>query len=83
MNPFEKAMYLTLDEKISDDLLSASIQWNIMTDNGKNPDDVSLYSVLIANDLEDIIPYYEIYRKNNEFDLAALKDALEIWIYSQ
>ena len=83
MNPFENAIYLTLDEKISDNLLNASIQWNIMTDDGKNQDDVSLYSVLIANDLEDIIPLYEIYRKSNNFDLNALKEALEIWIYSQ
>jgi hypothetical protein len=82
MNPFEESICLTLNEKISDSLLNASIQWNIMTDDGKNPDDVSLYAVILANNLDGVIPYYEIYRKKEDFDIDALKEALETWIFS-
>ena len=82
MNPFKESICLTLNEKISDSLLNASIQWNIMTDDGKNPDDVSLYAVILANNLDGVIPYYEIYRKKEDFDIDALKEALETWIFS-
>lgn len=83
MDPFTESMYLILNENINDRLLHASIQWNIMTDDGKNQDDTALYSVLFNNHLDGVIPFYEVNKIGNGFELKALKDALETWLYMQ
>ena len=82
-NVFYEMMFYMSDEKRRNDLMNASVMWDTMTNNGKNPDDTALYTVLDANNLSELIALYEANRKNTkEFDSEALKAALEYWCFS-
>ena len=82
-NVFYEMMFYVSDEKRRNDLLNASVMWDTMTNDSKNPDDTALYTVLTGNDLSDVIQLYEIHRKNiKEFDPDGLKTALEFWCFS-
>ncbi|MBO7631881.1 MAG: hypothetical protein J6S78_06085 [Lachnospiraceae bacterium] len=83
-NLLYEATFLVPGKKCYFDLLNASVMWDAMTDEGKNPDDIALYTVLSANNLAELITIYEVNRKNTkEFDPKALKSALDFWCFSQ
>lgn len=79
-NPFEDLMYYSANENIRSLLFEASVLWDTLTDDGKNPDDTSLYMVLNSYELNDVLFKYEFFRSGDSFDKKALYEALENWI---
>lgn len=82
-NPFEEFIpFVLLNEEKRNKLLEASAMWDALTDDGNNPDDMSLYTVLTACGLENLMPKYEFYRNSDAFDLEAINSSLEEWALS-
>ncbi len=82
-NPFENAVSLSSDSVMIDRLLRASSMWESFTSDEKNISDEDLYTILIACDLMEIFPMYEIYKNGNGFDYSALNEAIQDWSISK
>ena len=82
MNPFNNIAVYVQNERLYEKITEAAIEWDVLTDDGKNANEDNLMTVLFGHDLDAIWTDYLINKNEDGFDPKALKEVLENWAYS-